>query len=202
MTPSARQDAGEVLVASRLPGFIGAQAVGTMTRSPFSGGVYRAELGVMPLANPREYFDAHLFEKPVQAPVMICPSQRYAILAGLVVAARNHVPGLTVVCVRLCGPDFQVPLPADLLAADVLLTHAPTQIVPRLLQAGRRNVVTIHHGLRTDAIDLGRNEIEVALFKPTGEALTAFLQFVFSDRTLSSLADLSLMTLREAPIGQ
>lgn len=170
----------------------GAKAQGILARAPSHGKPYRAELGVMPLYEPREYMNAADFENPAKAPILLCPSQRYALLAGLVREARETIDGLTVMVVRLCGADFKVQLPADLLAADVLLTHDPEYLAPALARSGRSGALLFWHSLRTDGYETGDNQISMTMMG--AHSVPSFLRFVRENEILRSLADLSVTT--------
>jgi hypothetical protein len=171
-------------------GWIAARARGVLAQSPFAGKLYRAELGVMPLHAPSEFANTAVFEQESPTPILICPSQRYAILTEIVREARSRIPGLTVMLVKLCGPDFSVQLTADLLAEDVLLTHDPNQLVPRVLESGRQGVLTVWHDLRTDGYEPGENEIVLTFYGR--EALGDFLDYVDQLPLIRTLQGLSV----------
>ncbi len=139
---------------------------GTYRKSPLAGTYAPAELQCVPMTRPCEYAQAALMEAPMAAPVLVSPSQRYRVLAELVRDLRQRVPGLSCVLVRVYGPDFNVPLPADLLAADVLLVHDPFAALQAVLAAGATNVAVIDQDLRADGPERGQNELAIALLNP------------------------------------
>ena len=139
---------------------------GTYRKSPLAGTYALAELECVPMTRPHEYAQAALMEEPVLAPVLVSPSQRYRILAELLRDLRLRVPGLSCVLVRVFGPDFNVPLPADLLAADVLLVHDPLAALPAVLSSGAANVAVIDQDLRADGPERGHNQLTILLMNP------------------------------------
>lgn len=170
----------------------GAKAQGILARAPAHGRPYRAELGVMPLYEPREYMNAADFENASPAPILVCPSQRYALLAGLVREAREAIEGLSIMVIRLCGADFKVQLPADLLAADVFLTHDPDYLAPALARSGRTGAMLIWHSLRTDGYESGDNQIAMTMLG--AESVPSFLRFFQENEILGALSDVSVTT--------
>jgi hypothetical protein len=156
-----------------------------MTVSPFAGIPYRSELGVMPLYDTREYLNTSAVEHAATAPILLCPSQRMAILRSLVRGAREAIEGLSTILVRLCGPDYQIQLPTDLLAPDVLLTHDPELLVPVLTRSRRSGILTLWQALRTDGIDRGDNELTLTVYGE--QCIPSFLRFAENDVVLSSL---------------
>lgn len=170
----------------------GLRVSGTYT-GPRSGcTLHKAELPSIPMSQPHEFASVALFEQPHRAPVLMGPSQRYAILTALVKELRQHVPGLGPIGVRLYGSEFDVQLSEDLLAPDVLVTHAPLQLVPCMLSAGRRNIAIIQHDLRADGLEQGANELAVWLVAPTGPAQDGFLRFVAASAFLQGLSGLEV----------
>ncbi|MEZ5920178.1 MAG: hypothetical protein R3C60_02390 [Parvularculaceae bacterium] len=101
------------------------------------------------------------------------------------------MPNLSVMLVRLCGPDFQVQLPAELLAKDVLLTYDPYAMVPRLSRAGRKGILTVWQDLRVDRVDIGMNRVSVAVHD--ADSVPGFLKFVSASRTILSLSNVELV---------
>lgn len=152
----------------------------------------KAELACVPMSQAHEYASVALFEQPQSAPVLVSPSQRYEILTTLLRQLREHVPGVEFIGVRLFGSDFDVQLTAELLASDVLVTHAPLLLLPALLRAGRRNIVIVQQDLRADGLEQGRNEFAVWLVAPTDPAVDDFLRFVEQSAFLQGLAGLTL----------
>jgi hypothetical protein len=170
---------------------------GTYTGDARGPRFHKAELACVPMSLPHEYASVALFEQPQPAPVVVSPTQRYEILSGLVARLKQQVPGIEFIGVRLYGSDFDVQLTPELLAPDVLVTHAPLQLVPTLLRAGRRNVAVIEQDLRADGLEQGRNELAVWLVAPTDPAVDAFLRFVEHDALLQGLAGLSFNPVAE-----
>jgi hypothetical protein len=151
----------------------------------------KAELVCVPMTLPHEYESVVRFEVPKPAPVLVSPTQRYAILTGLVKQLRHHIPGLEFIGVRLYGSDMDVQLTPELLAADVLVTHAPL-LLAQTLGAERRNIALIQQDLRADGLEEGRNECAVWLVAPTDPAVEAFLRFVEASEFLQGLQDLTV----------
>jgi len=177
--------------SSRTPAL---RASGTYTGPRVRGrSFHKAELVHVPMHEPHEYESVALFERhPQAAPVLVSPSQRYAMLTALVRALRSGVPGLQFIGVRLIGSDFDVQLSTELLAADVLVTHAPLQLLPSMLRAGRRNLVIVEQDLRADGLEQGGNGVAVWLVAPTDEADDAFHDFVARNTFLQGLHRLRL----------
>jgi hypothetical protein len=163
---------------------------GRLLQSPFAGQIYRAELGIMPLHGPGEFANTAVFEQESRSPILLCPSQRYVILSEIVREARARIPDLSVMLVRLCGPDFAVQLTADLLAEDVLLTHEPDLLVQRVLRSGRQGVLTVSHNLRTDGYEPGDNEIILGFYGQ--DSLGDFLDTLDQVPVLRTLKGLSV----------
>jgi hypothetical protein len=159
-------DTPSSMIPALPPGASGWRISGVYRRSPLAGSYYPAELECVPMTRPQEYAQAALFEQPCDAPVIVSLSQRLRILAELVRGLREHVPGLSCVLVRLYGPDFNVALPADLLAADVLLVHDPLEALPTVLAAERHNIALIQQDLRADGPERGHNALSVMLLQP------------------------------------
>lgn len=172
---------------------------GVYRRSPLAGSYYPAELDCVPMTRPHEYAQGLLFEQPCAAPVLVSPSQRYQLLAELLRGLRVHVPGLSCALVSLYGPDFNVPLPAELLAADVLLVHDPMEALPAVLAAGHANVVVIQQDLRTDGPEHGHNRLAVSLWRPEpAEQAAAWLRaWMNGCRMLRALSEPRLEPLTE-----
>lgn len=137
---------------------------GALRRSPYRGGVYKAELAVLPMMRPSEYESVAAFERRFESPILLSPTQRCQMLKTLLGEIRAAITGFSFFAVRLYGPE-NVQLPKELLAEDVLVTHAPLTLVPFLLRSERRNFVVVHHCLRVDAVDRGGNELEVWFFE-------------------------------------
>lgn len=158
----------------------------------------KVELASIPMTEPHEFASVAQFEQPQPAPVLVSPSERYAILATLVreLRAAMREPGF--IGVRLYGSDFDVQLSADLLAPDVLATQAPLRLLPEVLRAGRRDLVVIHHDLRADGLEQGRNEVAVWLVAPTAAGLEGFTRFVAGSAFLQGLRGLALEAI-DAP---
>lgn len=189
----------DLRIACLSEGFPGVCASGVMTRSPMQGTFYKAELAYIPMTRPEEYASIKMFEKPCEAPVLISPSQRYLILTNLVQELRQHVATISLIGVRLYGPDWNVQLPADLLAIDVLLTPAPLDLVDGLRQAGRKDIVIIQHELRADGVEQGDNKLAVWLLAPSAEGLNGFLRFSQSNACLRSLSDFTIERVHTWP---
>jgi hypothetical protein len=171
-------------------GTTGWRISGWYRRSPLAGSYCAAELECVPMTRAHEYAQGALMEQPAQAPVLVSPSQRYRILADLVCGLRANVPGLGCLLVRVYGPDFNVPLPADLLAADVLLVHDPLAALPVVLSARATNIALIDHDLRADGPERGSNRMSVALLQPDPAETVApiFAHWVRSNPMLQALS--------------
>lgn len=189
------------LHAARQRGATGLRAGGVYRRSPLAGSFYETELECVPMTHPHEYAQGILYEQPSDAPVLVSLSQRNRILADLVRSLRASVPGLGCVLARLYGPDFNIKLPADLLAANVLLVHDPMETLPTLLAAGCNNVVVIQQDLRADGTERGDNALAVTLLQPqpAGPVSQAFSAWVQDQPLLQALHGLRLATFGEAP---
>ena len=174
---------------------VGAMAAGIMVRSPSHGQAYRAELGVMPLYEAREFMNAVDFENDSTAPVLLSPTQRYALLADLVYAARHEIVDLSTIVVRLCGADFMIQLPSELLGEDVILTHDPDKMLPMLARSGREGVLLLWQSLRTDGYEVGTNEIRLTILG--ARSTPSFFEFVRNNEVLSSLEDLEVVSWHE-----
>lgn len=172
---------------------------GVYRHSPLAGSYYPAELDCVPMTRPHEYAQGLLFEQPCAAPVLVSPSQRYQILAELLRGLRAHVPELSCALVSLYGPDFNVPLPAALLAADVLLVHDPMEALPSVLAAGHANVVVIQQDLRTDGPEHGHNRLAVSLWRagPAEPAAARLRAWMDGCRLLRALSEPRLEPLAE-----
>lgn len=173
------------------PGASGWRVSGIYRKSPLAGTYYPAELECVPMTRWQEYAQGALFERPCHAPVIVSPSQRNQILVELVSELRAHFPGLSCVLVRLYGPDFNIPLPADLLASDVLLVHDPLETLPTVLAAGRTNIAVIQQDLRADGIERGGNALSISVLRPEpgGRAAAERLeQWMRSSRLLQMLS--------------
>ncbi|MET0383294.1 MAG: hypothetical protein ABW032_07725 [Burkholderiaceae bacterium] len=152
----------------------------------------KVELASIPMTEPHEFASVLQFEQPQPAPVRVSPSERYAILTALLRELRAAMPEPGFIGVRLYGSDFDVQLSAEMLAADVLVTHAPLQLLPTLLQAGRRDLVVFHHDLRADGLEQGRNEFAAWLVAPTPAGLDGFSDFVGRSGFLQGLRGLAV----------
>jgi hypothetical protein len=175
-------------------------AGGVYARSPFVGSYHKAELQCVPMERPEEYAHVVEFEQRCDAPVLMSLSERNAILAGIARDMRAHVPDLSCMLIRSYGPDFNVQLPADLLAADVVLVHWPADLVPSVLASGRRNVALVQHDLRADGIERGRNALSVSLLAPKSVdfGLAAFSRFVAECSFMQRLSGLHVQDLDAA----
>jgi hypothetical protein len=147
---------------------------GELRRSPLAGELYKAELGHVPMTAAHEYESVVLFEQPSPAPVLLSPGQRVRLLGAATSAARRHVGDLGVMCVRLYGPDFNVPLSAELLAEDVIIAHDPLRLVPAIRERGLHNILVIDQDLRADGLEQGRNTLALWLIDPTRAGLDGF----------------------------
>ena len=137
---------------------------GRLCRSPYRGELYKAELAVIPMMRPAEYESVASFERRVDAPVFLSPMQRCKLIIMLLNEIRVSIINVDFFAVRMYGPE-NVQLPKELLASDVLVTHAPLTLVPCLLRSACQNFVIVHHSLRVDALDRGDNEVEVWFFE-------------------------------------
>jgi hypothetical protein len=175
-------------------------AGGVYARSPFAGSYHRAELQCVPMERAEEYAHVVEFEHRCESPVLMSLSERNAILAGVARDLRAHVPDLSCMLIRSYGPDFNVQLPADLLAADVVLVHWPADLVPGVLASGRRNVAVVQHDLRADGIERGRNALSVALLAPVAfeSGLAAFSRFIAECSFMQRLSGQTLQSFGEA----
>ncbi len=167
------------------------QVSGVIGASPFRDRLYKAELGVMPLHRPQEFENVIYFEYAATAPVLISPSQRYDILAGLVRQAKACMDGLQIILVRLCGPEFQIQLPAELLGDGVLLVHDPAPLAEELARSRPFGLLTIWQDLRTDGFDRGENRLVLTAYGPRCAAGLPGL--VARSRVLSALDGLTYL---------
>ncbi|MGJ7510351.1 hypothetical protein [Variovorax sp. GT1P44] len=173
---------------------------GIYARSPFAGSYHKAELQCVPMNGAGEYAHVVEFEHPCESPVLMSLSERYAILAGIARDLRTHVPDLGCMLVRSYGPDFNVQLPTELLADDVILVHWPADMLPSVLASGRRNVAVVQHDLRADGIERGGNALSVALVAPAATecGLAAFSRFATECAFIRKLQGLQVQSLAEA----
>lgn len=164
---------------------------GRYRRSPLAGTFYPAELASVPMSRPQEYAQGRLLEHRAEVPVLMSPSQRNHILAELVRGLREHVPGLSCVLVRLYGPDFNVQLPKDLLAPDVLLVHDPLEALGTVLDGERCNVALIRQDLRADGQERGGNRLTLSLVRHRLDAgqLERFRAWIGQCRLLTALEE-------------
>lgn len=178
----------------------GLSAGGTYRRSPLAGTFYQAELECVPMSTPQEYAQGMLFERPCDAPVLVSISQRNRMLAELVRGLRACVPEPGCVLVQLYGPDFNIQLPVDLLAPDVLLVHNPLEMLPTLLATGRDNLAIIQQDLRADGTERGANRLSVTLLRPhpVDAVMSGFSAWVQANPLLQALDGLRLETFGHA----
>jgi hypothetical protein len=184
--PSIAGQADELIARARMEHWTAARMSGHLVRSPFAGALQQAELGMLVLSDPSEFREHANAEQHGQAPILLSPGQRYAWLAALVRGARERIPYLSTVLVRLTAPDFLVQLPADLLAADVLLVNDAAELVPRLVARGCKGIMVIDHQLRVDGFECGDNRLTLTVY---GEHLIAdFIDYI-GDLQLSRYLD-------------
>jgi hypothetical protein len=143
-------------------------------------------LGTLPFSAPHEYSAASSVEEYCSVPVLLSPSQRYTLLTELITTARKEIGGLKAILLRLCGPDFQLSLPVELLARDVLLTYDPDALVSRLNKVHAGGVLTIWQDLRVDTCAAGTNEISVAIHDE--DHIPQFMRFLKASTTIASLS--------------
>lgn len=179
----------------------GLRVGGVYQRSPLTGTCYEAELECVPMSTAQEYAQGMLFERPSEAPVIVSISQRNLILAELVRGLRGCVPDLSCILVRLYGPDFNIQLPIDLLAPDVLLVHDPLAMLPTLLAAGRDNIALIQQDLRADGTERGANALSVTLLRPrpASAVMSGFEAWVQANPLLQALDGLRLENFGQVP---
>ncbi len=204
----AAPDRRETLLAAlwndAADGLAGIRVDGGFERSPLAPSIYRAELDYVPMARAQDYASITSFEWPSSVPVLMSPSQRSRILADLVNGLRMHVEGLGAIAIQLYGPDFNIPLPAALLAADVILVHAPLGVVPAMLAAGGKNIVAILQDLRADSVEPGCNRLSLLLIRPepAAAALESMLAFVQGHPHLRAMHGLRVQGLDEAALAK
>src|SRR5687767_15028159 len=92
-----------------------------LERSPFSGELYASELASLPSLLTAEHGQLAALEVRNPEPVLMAWSQHYRLLAELVSKARTHWDAPALLLVGHQAPNPIVPLPADLVASDVLL---------------------------------------------------------------------------------
>jgi hypothetical protein len=191
-------------VRARLHATCGAPSGGARVAGTFKGHAARrlrkVELASIPMNEPHEFASVMQLEQPQPAPVLVSPSERYEILTALVRELRASIPEPGFIGVRLYGSEFGVPLPSELLAPDVLITQAPLRLVPALRRSGRRDIVVIHHDLRADGLEQGRNEIAVWLVAPTEPGMAGFLDFIERNAFLQALHGVALDAIDEAAL--
>jgi|HubBroStandDraft_1064217.scaffolds.fasta_scaffold05042_5 hypothetical protein len=167
---------------------------GRLQRSPFVGSLCAAELIAPPIALPSEYVTLRRCERHISAPVLMSLTQRYRLLADLAGAAKRHVPAISLTLVRVASPSYSVPMPAELLQPDVLPVLDPDALAPRLVAAGRSNIVAIADDIRCDSYELGANRISLALHRPSGDDVAAaFLAFLRSSPLPPCLTEVDIM---------
>jgi hypothetical protein len=159
---------------------------GRFERSPFAGSIYAAELMHLPRSKPQEYVNSIVFEREATAPVLVSCTQHYQVLLELVRGAKQFLPHVSLIVVRITAPNFAVPVPPDLLATDVLLAHDPTAVAVRVRAGGRSNVLTIEDTLRRDGHEVGDNEVSLTIYG--ADDFPAFIAFVRSIALLRGLA--------------
>ncbi len=194
MNVTALNEWSSALLRVRSGHWAGVRLTGRMTVSPFAGSLYRQELGMMPLQDAAEFCHSRFFEKIGQSPILLSPTQRNSLLARLVQVART-IPQFRVALVQGGGPDFQRPLPAELLAAEVLLISDPEPLARRVLDQGECGVMTISHRLRVDGFEIGDNSLEIGFYG--AGLLEPFLTAIHDAGVLQWIEGLSV-TLVEA----
>lgn len=160
-----------------------ARMKGRLVRSPFCGRPYEAELKMWPLRRPHEYASIATFENACETPILVSPSQRDRWLVEVLRAAREHIPLITLIVVRMGGPQAQ--LPAELLDESVFLTHEPAPSITRVLASGQTDVMEVWHDIRTDGIDEGDNRVVITVFGP--RSVPGFIEFVGAAAPLAAL---------------
>src|SRR4051812_28677621 len=109
----------------------GSWARARLRASPFAGELAEASLGVMPLADAREFSEVAGFEVESAAPILLSPRQRYDAICEIVALLRGQLAGLGPILVKLGGGEYRVSLPAELLREQVLLCHEPGELAKR-----------------------------------------------------------------------
>jgi hypothetical protein len=168
---------------------------GRFERSPFAGTIYAAELMNLPRSKPQEYLNSIVFERESAAPVLVSCTQHYQVLLELVRGAKQFLPQVSLIVVRITAPNFAVPVPPDLLATDVLLAHDPTAIAVRVREGGRSNVLTIEDTLRRDGHEIGDNEVSLTIYG--ADDLPAFIAFARSIAMLRGLVGTAFTPLHD-----
>jgi hypothetical protein len=164
---------------------------GRFERSPFHGELSAAEMSMLPLHKPSEFWHVSDFEHISDVPVILSPSQRYRFLADLVDGLVVAIPSLRLSLIRLGAPDYRTQLPRRLLQADVLLSHDPWLFVPALDLAAKGCVAVIWQELRTDSVEPGDNGLAITIFGPDGSA--GLPAFAVSNPLLAELAHCELV---------
>lgn len=139
-----------------------------LQRSPFAGELYAAELASLPTLLPHEYAQLADLELCCAEPVLLSWSQHYRLLAELVGLARTHWDAPSLLLVQHHAPNHIMPLPAELVAADVLLSHDPASLARQLRRSGATRLVVIEDELRRDGHETGRNVVSVSAYGMAG----------------------------------
>ena len=153
---------------------VGSWVSARLRRDPFAGQPAEATLGVMPLANAREFAEVASFEHETDVPVLVSPRQRYVVLAELVNLLIDTLPLAGPIVMKLGGGEYRVSLPAELLQERVLLCHEPAPMIERLVACGLHNVLGVWSDLRTDGFEQGHNRIVLALLGGAADMRQAF----------------------------
>lgn len=135
-----------------------------LERSPFSGKLYASELASLSSLVTAEYGQLAALEVCNPEPVLLAWSQYYRLLAELVSQARACWDAPAFVLVEHHAPNPIMPLPADLVAADVLLTHEPRSLADQLRRSGMSRLMLIEDDLRRDGHEPGRNVVSITMY--------------------------------------
>jgi hypothetical protein len=140
-----------------------------LVRSPFHGTLYESELTSQRALQPAEFGWCETLDTSACAPVLLSWSQHYKLLAQLVRLARAHIPDDPLLLLRHHAPNHVIPLPPELLAADVLLTDEPGIALAALHADDTRSVLTIEDDLRRDGCETGTNSVVLTLYRAPDE---------------------------------
>jgi len=149
-----------------------------LRHSPYAGSLCPSELASLPDLPAHEYAQLAQLGGTKTEPVLLSWTQHYRLLAEFVRLARQQLGAAPLLLlVQHQAPNHVVPLPAELLAEDVLLTHDPAPLAQRLARIGGPTLVVLEDDLRRDSHEGGANEIAVSVYGAPGpEALLDLLR--------------------------
>jgi len=143
-----------------------------LRHSPYAGSLCASELASLPDLPAHEYAQLAALGGSKTEPVLLSWTQHYRLLAEFVRLARRQLGAApSLLLVQHQAPNHVVPLPAELLAEDVLLTHDPAALARRLSRIGGPTLVVLEDDLRRDSHEGGLNEIAVSVYGAPGPEL-------------------------------